>query len=186
MNYEEIIDKIEEILESSKPSFGNAGKIKVDAEAIHRCLEELSSSIPNEIIQARKIVAERRDILQAAQTTASKIISEAQDKAAQLTEESEITKSAKDAAVKILNKTNEQAAEIIDQATDEAGERVAAAKAWSYEMRSSTIKMATELLSECTSLLTSSIDQFTQTRDAANAILGKIQKITVKTPEDQE
>ncbi len=186
MNYEEIIEKIEDILESGKTTFGSGGKIKVDAEAIHACLQELSSSIPNEIIQARKIVAERREILQAAQTTASKIISEAQEKASQLTEDSEITKSAKDAAVKILNSTNDQASQIIEEANTEASERITAAKAWVYEVRTNTIKMSTDLLTECISLLTNSIDQFTQSRDAANAVLAKIQKISIKTPEDQE
>ena len=71
MNYEEIIEKIEDILEDGKPSFGGGGKIKVDGDAISECLKELSSSIPKENIQARKIVAERREILQAAQENAN-------------------------------------------------------------------------------------------------------------------
>ena len=89
MNYEEIIEKIEDILEEGKPSFGGGGKIKIDGDAIYDCLKELSSSIPTEIIQARKIVAERREILQAAQETAGKIVSDAQANAdAQEREES--------------------------------------------------------------------------------------------------
>ena len=63
MNFEEIIEKIEDILEEGKPSFGGGGKVKVDADAIHEHLKELSSSIPAEIIQARKIVADRREVL---------------------------------------------------------------------------------------------------------------------------
>jgi len=46
MNYEEIIEKIEDILEEGKPSFGGGGKIKIDGDAIYDCLKELSSSIP--------------------------------------------------------------------------------------------------------------------------------------------
>ena len=113
MNYEEIIEKIEDILEEGKPSFGGGGKIKVDGDAITECLKELSSSIPTEIIQARKIVAERREILQAAQETASKIVSDAQVKAEEMTQEHEITKAAKDAALKILNESQAEANDIV-------------------------------------------------------------------------
>ena len=35
MNFEEIIEKIEDILEEGKPSFGGGGKIKVDGEAFN-------------------------------------------------------------------------------------------------------------------------------------------------------
>ena len=47
MNYEEIIEKIEDILEEGKPSvMGGGNRIKIDGDAIHECLQELSSSIP--------------------------------------------------------------------------------------------------------------------------------------------
>lgn len=186
MNYEEIIEKIEDILEASKPSFGSNGKIKVDASAIHDCLEELSSSIPNEIIQARKIVAERREILQAAQETASKIVNDAQLKAEQLTDEHEITNSAKDAAVKILNETNEKAKEIIGEATAEAESRRNAAKAWDYEMRSSASKFAVNLLSDCVSYLDNNLNMFEQSRGNAQAILDRVQQIPLNNPADHE
>ncbi|MBQ8210374.1 MAG: hypothetical protein IJZ35_07335 [Clostridia bacterium] len=186
MNYEEIIEKIEDILEASKPSFGSNGKVKVDGAAIHECLEELSSSIPNEIIQARKIVAERREILQAAQETASKIVNDAQIKAEELTEEHEITRSAKDAAVKILNETNDKAKEIITEANAEAENRENSAKAWSYEMRSSASTFAVNLLSECITYLDKNISMFEQSRENAQMILSKVQQISIKTPEDQE
>lgn len=186
MNYEEIIEKIEDILEESKPSFGSNGKIKVDGAAIHECLKELSSSIPNEIIQARKIVAERREILQAAQETASKIVSDAQEKAAALTEEHEITKSAKDAAVKILNETNDQANQIISEATAEAQARRDSAKTWAYEMRTSASNFVVDMLTENINYLDSNISHFTQSRENANMILAKIKKIQPKAPEDQE
>lgn len=186
MNYEEIIEKIEDILEDSKPSFGSNGKIKVDSTAIHACLEELSSSIPNEIIQARKIVAERRDILQAAQETASKIVADAQEKAAALTDEHEITNSAKDAAVKILNETNAKANEIITAATKEAEERIYSAKVWDYEMRSSAKKLGVDLLTECIGYLDSNIEQYTKSKETANLILSKLKDISLKAPEDLE
>lgn len=186
MNYEEIIEKIEDILEEGKPSFGGGGKIKVDGDAIHECLEELSSSIPNEIIQARKIVAERREILQAAQETASKIVSDAQLKAEEMTQEHEITKAAKDAAVKILNETQEEANGIISSANAQAEERENSAKKWAYEMRSSASSFAVKILSECDEYLNSNIEYFTQSRDNVQLSLSRIQKIAIKTPEDQE
>ncbi len=186
MNYEEIIEKIEDILEEGKPSFGGGGKIKVDGDAIHECLEELSSSIPNEIIQARKIVAERREILQAAQETASKIVSDAQAKADEMTQEHEITKAAKDAAVKILNETQEEANNIIGKANADAEEREHSAKKWSYEMRSSASNFAVKILTECDEYLSDNIDHFSQSRDNVRLSLSRIQNISIKTPEDQE
>ena len=93
MNYEDIIEKLEDILEEGKVSV-MGGKIKVDGDAIRECLEELTSSVPTEIIQARKIVAERRDIITKAQEAAGKMIQDAQAQAKKLVEMDAITQGA--------------------------------------------------------------------------------------------
>lgn len=183
MNYEEIIEKIEDILEDGKPSFGGGGKVKIDGDAITECLKELSSSIPTEIIQARKIVAERREILQAAQETASKIVSDAQVKADKMTEEHEITIAAKDAAYKIMAEANEQASSIVSEANAEAEEREASARRWSYELRMQASEFAKNLMGECDEYLTRNIDFFTQSKENANQALANLQNVSLKISE---
>ncbi len=183
MNYEEIIEKIEDILEEGKPAFGGGGKIKVDGEAISECLRELSSSIPTEIIQARKIVAERREILQAAQETGAKIVKEAQDKAFEMTQEHEITKAAKDAALKILNEANAEADSIVTQANEEAEMREQGAQRWAYEMRTSASEFAKSILSDCDEYLTGNIDFYTKSQENARLALSRLQNITIKKPD---
>lgn len=186
MNYEEIIEKIEDILEEGKPSFGGGGKIKIDGDAIHECLKELSSSIPTEIIQARKIVAERREILQAAQETASKIVSDAQAKAEEMTQEHEITRAAKDAAVKILNESQAEANDILDKANADATTRENNAKKWAYEMRTSAGEVAIRIMSECDEYLTKDIEHYTRSQENVRLALSRLQDMMVKIPEDQE
>lgn len=186
MNYEEIIEKIEDILEDGKPSFGGGGKIKIDGDAIHECLKELSSSIPTEIIQARKIVAERREILQAAQETASRIVSDAQEKADEMTQAHEITRAAKDAAFKILGEANEEANNIVGNANAEAQEREASAKKWAYEMRSTANEFAKSILSECEEYLEKDIEHYTKSRENVRLALSRLQNVTIKKPTDEE
>lgn len=186
MNYEEIIEKIEDILEEGKPSFGGGGKIKIDGDAIHECLKELSSSIPTEIIQARKIVAERREILQAAQETASKIVNDAQARADEMTQEHEITRAAKDAAVKILNESQTEANAMLDKANSDAIARENSAKKWAYEMRTSAGEVAIRIMSECDQYLTRDIEHYTKSQENVRLALSRLQDMMVKIPEDQE
>lgn len=185
MNYEEIIEKIEDILEEGKPSFGGGGKIKVDGDAISECLKELSSSIPKENIQARKIVAERREILRAAQENANEIINEAKAKAAEMTEAHEITKAAKDAAFKILSEANEEAAQIVKNANEEAEAREESAKKYAYSMRSTAIDFAKGILSDCDEYITSDIEHYTKSQEHVRLALDNINNILLKKPEEE-
>lgn len=184
MNYEEIIEKIEDILEEGKPSFGG-GKIKVDGDAILECLKELSSSIPKEIIQARKIVAERREILQAAQETASGIVNEARAKAEELTEEHEITKNAKDTALKIVSEARDEANSIVSQANAEAEARENSAKKWAYEMRTSANDFAKNILNECDGYIASDIEHYTKSQENVRLALSRLNNVTIKQPTDE-
>ncbi len=186
MNYEEIIEKIEDILEEGKPSFGGGGKIKIDGEAIYDCLKELSSSIPTEIIQARKIVAERREILQAAQETAGKIVSDAQAKAEAMTQEHEITKAAKDAALKILNESKAESESIMAQANADAQEREESAKRWAYEMRTSASEFAKSIMGECDEYLTRDIEHYTRSQENVRLALSRLQNVSIKRPDDED
>ena len=186
MNYEEIIEKIEDILEEGKPSFGGGGKIKIDGDAIYDCLKELSSSIPTEIIQARKIVAERREILQAAQETAGKIVSDAQAKAEAMVQEHEITKAAKDAALKILNESNAEAEGIMAQANADAQEREDSAKRWAYEMRNSASEFAKSIMAECDEYLSRDIEHYTRSQENVRLALSRLQNVSIRRPDDED
>lgn len=186
MNFEEIIEKIEDILEEGKPSFGGGGKIKVDGDAIHECLQELSSSIPTEIIQARKIVAERREILHEAQETAGKIISDAQVKAAELTQDHEITKNAKDAALKIMSDANDKSDEIIADAESKAAAREDYAKRWSYELQTNAYKHVMDMMSQSAQYMSNCIAQFDENKRLAEGAIARLENIKIKTPVDDE
>lgn len=186
MNFEEIIEKIEDILEEGKPSFGGGSKIKVDGDAIHECLKELSSSIPAEIIQARKIVAERREILHEAQETAGKIVSDAQAKAAELTSEHEITNNAKDAALKIMSDANDKSDEIIADAEAKAAAREDYAKRWSYELQTNAYKNVLDMMNQSAKYLANCVEQFDENKKIAESAIQRLQNIKIKTPADDE
>lgn len=186
MNYEEIIEKIEDILDEGKPSFGSGGKVKVDGDAIHECLKELGSSIPTEIIQARKIVAERREILQAAQQTAGNIVNEAQVKADKMIEEHEIAKAAKDAAIKILNEAKEEAESIMNEANAKAQDREESSKRWAYEMRTNANEFAKGILGDCDSFISNEIEHYSKSQNNVRLALSRLESVAIKLPEDQD
>ena len=58
MSVEDLLNKIEDLLEDGKSGLLGGGKVKVDAEAIRSIISEIRISMPDEVIQARKIAAE--------------------------------------------------------------------------------------------------------------------------------
>lgn len=190
MNYEEIIEKIEDILDEGKPSvMGGGTKIKVDGDAIRECLQELSSSVPAEIIQARKIAAERREILQEARNMSEKMGQDARALAAKLTDEHEITRNAKEESSRIINEARVSADDIIEKANASANQITENAKKWSFSMRSSASEFVNNILDECEDYLSKDIEHYTRSLDDVRNAASKLKNIAVKKtdePDDED
>lgn len=117
---EQIIEEIEEYVESCKYQPLSTTKIVVNKEELEELLRELRLKTPDEIKRYQKIISNKDAILADAQNKADAVIAEAQAKARELVEQSEVMQTAYAQANETINNANQQAQEILDAATNDA------------------------------------------------------------------
>ena len=117
---EQIIEEIEEYVESCKYQPLSTTKIVVNKEELEELLRELRLKTPDEIKRYQKIISNKDAILADAQNKADAIIAEAQAKAREMVEQSEVMQTAYAQANETVNNANQQAQEILDAATNDA------------------------------------------------------------------
>lgn len=126
---EQLIDELEEYIESCKPTLRSSSKIIVNKDDIDDLLRELRMKTPDEIKQYQKVINNREEILNEAKARAQKLIEEATVHKNELISEHEIMQKAYEQANSIIAVAAKQAQEILDKATIEANElRVQASK----------------------------------------------------------
>ena len=106
---EQIIEEIEEYVESCKYQPLSTTKIVVNKEELEELLRELRLKTPDEIKRYQKIISNKDAILADAQNKADAIIAEAQAKAREMVEQSEVMQSAYAQANETVNNANQQA-----------------------------------------------------------------------------
>ena len=111
---EQLIDEIEEYIESCKPKFMSSTEIIVNKDEIDELLRELRMKTPDEIKRYQKIISNKEAILNDAKEKAQALINEA--------------------TVHTNELINEHAQEILDNATIEANNVKAAAMQYMDDM----------------------------------------------------
>ena len=106
---EQIIEEIEEYVESCKYQPLSTTKIVVNKEELEELLRELRLKTPDEIKRYQKIISNKDAIL-----------ADAQAKAREMVEQSEVMQTAYAQANETVNNANQQAQEILDAATNDA------------------------------------------------------------------
>ena len=117
---EQIIDDIDEFIESCKFQPLSSTKIIVNKDEIDEYLRELRLKTPDEIKRYQKIISNKDAILEDAQSKADAIIADAQAKAQELVTQHEIMQKAYAQANDTINAANKQAQGILDSATQDA------------------------------------------------------------------
>ena len=143
---EQIIEEIEEYVESCRYQPLSTTKIVVNKEELEELLRELRLKTPDEIKRYQKIIGNKDAILADAQSKADNIIAEANAKADLLVQETEIMKTAYAQANDTVNAANRQAQDILDSAQTDAN-----------NIRTSAISYTDELLSNISSILGNTI-----------------------------
>ncbi|MDE5863732.1 MAG: hypothetical protein K2H34_05230, partial [Lachnospiraceae bacterium] len=87
---EEVMNQIEDFLNSCKPSALSANKVIVPRDQFDELFGELKVKIPAEIDRCKKIMRNKEAILMDARKTADGIIAEATAKAKQMVSETEV------------------------------------------------------------------------------------------------
>ena len=124
---EQLIDEIEEYVDSCKYQPLSNSKIIVNKEEIDELLRELRMKTPDEIKRYQKIISNKEAILNDARAKAESLINEATRHTNELINEHEIMQQAYAQANEVVTMATHQAQEILDNATMEAnGMRMAA------------------------------------------------------------
>lgn len=117
---EQIIEEIEEYIDSCKFQPLSTTKIIVNKDQIDELLRELRMKTPDEIKRYQKIIANKDAILADAQQKAESMIEEAHAQTSELVSEHEIMQQAYAQANEVVTMATRQAQEILDNATMEA------------------------------------------------------------------
>ena len=112
MDFEEILNALEDLVENSWTLPMSGGRTVVDSAQILEFVKEMRLNLPEEMKRSKKIIKERDEILAAARTDAGEIISAAQVQAKHLVSEQEVYKTAQIKANEIITNAQTTAKEL--------------------------------------------------------------------------
>lgn len=158
---EEIIEEIEDYIDSCKPSAFSSSKIVVNRDELEGLLEELRTKTPDEIKRYQKIISNKEAILADAQSKADAIIAQAQIQTNELVSEHQIMQQAYAQANEVVMIATKNAQEMLDKATEDAN-----------NIRLGAISYTDELLRKIEEVLVSSMDT---TRARTDSYLASMQ-----------
>ncbi len=159
---EQLIDELEEYIESCKPKFMSNSEIIVNKDEIDELLRELRMKTPDEIRRYQKIISNKEAILNDARAKAQALIDEATVHTNELISEHEIMQQAYEQANGIVAQAAGQAQEILDKATMEAN-----------ELRAQAAKYTEDRLAELESIVISAIQSSSANYDKLIGSLGQ-------------
>ena len=102
-----LIDKLDDIIHNAR-SVPLTDSVMIDREEIYDILDQMRSTIPEEIKQARWIVKERQEMLAEAKQEAERVLTEAQERADRLASETEVVRLAERNAQQIMEDARER------------------------------------------------------------------------------
>ena len=165
---EQIIEEIEEYVESCRYQPLSTTKIVVNKEELEELLRELRLKTPDEIKRYQKIISNKDAILSDAEAKAATIISDAEAKAAEMVSETEIMKQAYSTATDTVNAANMQAQQILDSAQEDANGIRMGAVSYTDEMLVSLSSMMGSTLADVTDKYSSLIGVLQNCYDVVN------------------
>ena len=163
---EQLIDELEEYIESCKPKFMSNSEIIVNKEEIDDLLRELRMKTPDEIKRYQKIISNKEAILNDARAKAQALIDDATAHTNKLISEHEIMQQAYAQANGIVATAAKQAQEILDKATMEAN-----------DLRMQASQYTEDRLIELESIVLSAIQSSTANYDKLLGSLGQYRDV---------
>ncbi len=142
MSVENLIDELEDIIDTSWHLPMSGGRSIIDAGEIKRIIEDMRLQLPKEVVQARKIIEDRSKILENAHQEASSIMKISEEKIRNMVSKSEIVKNAQASAENIINE----------------------AKSQSKEMRASASKYADDVMKQLDQIVTENLSEIRKAR----------------------
>ena len=176
---EQLIDEIEEYIDSCKYQPLSNSKIIVNKEELEELLRELRMKSPDEIKRYQKIINNKEAILNDAREKAEALINEATVHTSELINEHEIMQQAYAQANEVVSLATQQAQEILDSATVEAN-----------SVKASAIQYTDDILANLESIIGHGIDiaseHYGQFINELNQCLGVVQSNRMELRPDDE
>src|ERR671916_853968 len=116
-----LIDKLDDLVHNAK-QVPLTDQVRVDKDEIYDLLDQMRSTIPEEIKQARWIVKERQEMLAEAKREAERLVGQAREQAAREASQQEVVRIAERQAQEILDEARRKEREIRLGAEDYADE----------------------------------------------------------------
>ncbi|MSO44984.1 MAG: ATPase [Thermoleophilia bacterium] len=116
-----LIDKLDDLVHNAR-AVPLTDQVRIDREAVYELLDQMRSTIPEEIKQARWIVKERQEMLAEAKREADRLVTEARDKAERQASDQEVVKLAERQAADLLDEARMREREVRLGAEDYADE----------------------------------------------------------------
>lgn len=154
---EQLIDEIEEYIDSCKYQHFSNSKILVNKDEIEELIRELRVKTPDEIKRYQRIIQNKEEILNDARAKAEQLIKDTTLQRTELISEHQIMQQAYAQADEVVTAASRQAQEILDRAVLEAN-----------EMRISAMQYTDDLLSHVENIIASSVQ--TASADYENLI----------------
>lgn len=145
---EQIIEEIEEYVDSCRYQPLSTTKIVVNKEELEEMLRELRMKTPDEIKRYQKIISNKDAILADAQAKADSLIAEAQKKTQEMVSQHEVMQQAYAQANETISNANKQAQSILDDATTDANNIRMSAIAYTDEMLENLTQIMGNTLSD--------------------------------------
>ena len=152
---EQIIEEIEEYIDSCKFYPLSTTKIIVNKDQMDELLRELRMKTPDEIKRYQKIIANKDAILADARAKAESMIEEAQIHTNELVSEHEIMQRAYAQANDIVMAATEQAQQILDNATNDAN-----------DIRIGAMQYTNDLMATAEGIIGHTLDSYTTKYDS--------------------
>ncbi len=166
---EQLIDEIEEYIDSCKYQPLSNTKIIVNKEEIDELLRELRMKTPDEIKRYQKIISNKEAILNDARAKAEALINEATIHTNELINEHEIMQQAYAQANEVVKMATQQAQEILDNATTEANGMRAAAMQYTDDILANVETLISQVMKMTTDHYDSFISTMNHYGDVINA-----------------
>ena len=112
MSIYNLLDQLESTIEGSKRAFMQTDKIIVDPEELYKIIDEIRSSVPDDIRDAQWVKREEEQIKRKAQEDYERIIEEARARAQELVSETEVYRLAEIRVREMLEESNQAAHDI--------------------------------------------------------------------------
>lgn len=185
---EELIEELEQYIDSCKSKFMSSSEIIVNKEEIEDLIGELRRKTPDEIRRYQKIISNRDAILNDARAKANTLIEEATARTNELTSEHEIMQQAYAHANEIMATAARQAQEILDKATLEANELRTQASRYTEDRLAELESIVLGVLQSSSASYEALLGSMTQYRDTIQANIRSLHPVEehINLPLDEQ